>query len=135
MQEKLEKIYSQLKIARELALGYPGNKEHAFPIDLSVLGTLENTFANTHMISIGVPYSHKPCTANSIKELEQNMIATVFTHLGSTQENSFGYVTGGGTEANFAAIWWHREFLINKFKQQPILISSTKSHNSLDRIK
>ena len=55
-------------------------------------------------------------------------------HFNLSTDNSFGYVTNGGTEANFAAIWWHREFLNKEFDLMPIIITSNKTHYSVDKI-
>lgn len=118
----------------EYSLGYPVNREHAFKIDLKLLGLIENSLSTTYLNNIASPYYHGGYTTDNVKDLEVELMNKLAVHFNLPVENSFGYVTYGGTEANFVSIWWHRNFLLKHTKKQPVLLTSSKSHYSLKKI-
>lgn len=131
---KLKEVYQKATITYDLALGYPVNRKHTFKINLRQLGLIKNSFASCFLNNIGSPYSHGKYISDNVKEIEIELINLLASHLNLPIDNSFGYVTNGGTEANFTSIWWHREFLYKKFNCMPVIITSSKSHYSVNKI-
>ena len=131
---KLKELYQKATIAYKLALGYPVNRNHTFKINLRQLGLVKNSFATCFLNNIGSPYSQGKYISDNVKEIEVELINLLANHLNLPIDNSFGYVTNGGTEANFTSIWWHREFLYKEFNCMPIIITSSKSHYSVNKI-
>ncbi len=115
-----------------LALGYPVNREHAFKIDLSLLGILDNSMSTTYLNNIASPYYHGEYTTDNIKNIEVMLMKKLGKHF--NLPNEFGYVTSGGTEANFACLWWHRNYFLKHFVVKPVLVCSSRSHYSLKKI-
>lgn len=115
-----------------LALGYPVNRKHAFEIDLSLLGIQDNSMSTTYLNNIASPYYHGAYTTDNIKDIEVALMKILGKHF--NLPNEFGYVTSGGTEANFACLWWHRNYLLKRFAVKPALLCSSRSHYSLKKI-
>lgn len=134
MNDLLKKVFEQVEYPKNLALGYPVNRKHAFNINIEDMGIMPNSLSSTFINNVGSPFSPKTYSIDDIRELEQYVINLIFAHLGGEISSSFGYVTTGGTEGNFASVWWHREYLIKTFNYNPVLIASDKSHYSLDKI-
>lgn len=129
-------IFEQLRInatkPNELALGYPVNRQHAFSIDLDIIGLRENSLATTYLNNIASPYYHGSYTTDNVKEIEVRIMHMLAKHFNLQDE--FGYITYGGTEANFASIWWHRNYLFKKCGNMPTIITSQNSHYSIKKI-
>ncbi len=134
LNDKLSQLYEKATKTFDLAIGYPVNRNHTFDVDLEYLGFKKDTFATCFLNNIGSPYTHGKYLSDNIKDLEVELIELFANHLGLDKNDSFGYVNSGGTEGNFAAIWWHREYFKKKFNQVPILISSNRSHYSVRKI-
>jgi glutamate/tyrosine decarboxylase-like PLP-dependent enzyme len=126
--DKFKSYLERAVDANKYALGYPVNREHAFKIDLSLLGILDNSLATTYLNNIASPYSHGKYTSDNLKELEVELIKNLANHFNLSEDESFGYVTYGGTEANFASLWWHRNFLEKQTGVRPIVMTSSRSH-------
>ena len=130
--DSLDNIKENIQNANQYALGYPVNREHAFKIDYNKLGVVEHSFSATYLNNIASPYYHGAYTIDNIKQIEVKLIEKLAVHFNLI--NPFGYVTYGGTEANFVALWWHRQYLFKKFNAKPILVCSSNSHYSLKKI-
>lgn len=117
-----------------MALGYPVNREHAFKVDLELLGIKANSMTTTYLNNIASPYYHGGYTTDNIKDLEVKLIELLGKHFNIGAEEIFGYTTYGGTEANFVSLWWHRNYLFKHCGVKPLLICSAGSHYSLRKI-
>ena len=129
---------NELQIAIEqsnsIGLGYPVNRTHAFNIDMNLLGIHEHRLASTFLNNVGSPYHKSGYTRDRSREIEVVLMNLLAAHFKLPVDNSFGYVTSGGTEANFVSTWWHRNYLKEQFKQMPVLLTSSRSHYSFKKI-
>lgn len=130
----LELKRNQVNEANKLALGYPVNREHSFKIDLNLLGLKPNSMSTTYLNNIASPYYHGTYTVDNIKNIEVQLFKLLGKHLQIADGQEFGYVTSGGTEANFASLWWHRNYLMQIHNVKPVLLCSARSHYSLKKI-
>ena len=130
----IDQVLSKNQEFNLLSLGYPVNRKHAFDIDLDLLGIKAESISNTYLNNIASPYSNPIYVVDNLKDVEVKLISLLGNHLGIKNEEEFGYVTYGGTEANFVSIWWHRNYLTKKYKTKPVLICSARSHYSLKKL-
>ena len=49
-----------------------------------------------------------------VKKHEREIIGILANYYGLEKDDARGYVTTGGTEGNFAGLWWSRRYLINR---------------------
>jgi histidine decarboxylase len=98
------------------------------------LGLYEHSLASTFLNNVGSPYHKSNYTRDRSREIEVALMNLLAGHFKLPVENSFGYVTSGGTEANFVSIWWHRNYLKEKCGQMPVLLTSSRSHYSFKKI-
>lgn len=118
----------------EYSLGYPVNRTHAFKVDFKLMGVKKKSLATTYLNNIASPFYHGSYTSDNVKELEVEIIKMLEIHYNVPENDLFGYITYGGTEANFVSIWWHRKYLFKHTNIQPILVMSSNSHYSLKKI-
>jgi histidine decarboxylase len=128
------KIHENTQEKNKISLGYPGNRKHIFDIDKNLLGIKENSIIDTFFNNIGTPHDAPDGLTHTTKHIELVLLKILADHYKIDKKHLFGYVTSGGTEANFTSIWWHRDFLKNKYNETPTLISSKSSHYSIDKI-
>lgn len=131
--KKLLNNLHQIKSDYKFALGYPVNRQHSFNINNKLLGFTKGSVINTFLNHIGTPEVSGKFITDNMKQIEVKLVKTVAKHL-NIKDNVFGFVTNGGTEANYTALWWHREYLKAKTNYTPCLICSDKSHYSVRKI-
>lgn len=132
--ELFESLKAKAQQSNSRAIGYPVNRQHAFKIDKELLGFTKNSLATTYLNNIASPYEYGTYVSGHIKELEIELMAKLAEYLKLSKDDHFGYTTYGGTEANTAAIWWHKKFLAKKYNSRVSLLCSKYSHYSLRKI-
>ena len=126
------------KILRGMAtkMGYPesmlsslhGNpKHHQFKynenspsklIDNRPLGIMGDTLAELLIINVGNPWTESKSFTLEAKDIERKVIRMLGHFFGLSKQQARGYVTSGGTEANFAGLWWCQLWLREKSKKK-----------------
>lgn len=130
LEHRLRDFQQQTELMIENTLGYPSNRQYAFNINPELFGFKNGTLATTHLNNIASPFSTINITNSKEFEIELINKLSIFFNF----NDAFGYVTGGGTEGNFAAIWWHRNYLRKTYNVNPVLVCSDASHYSLFKI-
>lgn len=113
-----------LKYVHELAsnkLGYPVSLlTFIGMIDNTILGILPNSLANVLLNNVGDPFKDSETSLLEVKKHERRIINILERYYGLPSGGAKGYVTTGGTEGNFAAVWWSKRYLINEALNQLI---------------
>ena len=108
---------SLLRYVDELAshkLGYPVSLlTYLGVVDNRVLGIMPGTLANVLLNNVGDPFKDSETSLLEVKKHEREIIHILEKYYGMQQDELKGYVTTGGTEGNFASLWWSKRFLIN----------------------
>lgn len=95
-------------------LGYPVSLlTYLGIINNKVLGIRPNSLANVLLNNVGDPFKDSETSLMEVKVHEREVIAILERYYGLHPNEARGYVTTGGTEGNFAALWWSKRFLIN----------------------
>lgn len=95
-------------------LGYPVSLlTYLGVIDNSALGILPGTLANVLLNNVGDPFKDSETSLMEVKHHEREVIAILERYYGMAKGEARGYVTSGGTEGNFAGLWWSKRYLIN----------------------
>lgn len=114
---KAEGFNQLLKYVNELAshkLGYPVSLlTYLGMIDNKILGILPHSLANVLLNNVGDPFKDSETSLLEVKKHEREIIHILEKYYGLAKGEVRGYVTTGGTEGNFAGIWWSKRFLIN----------------------
>jgi histidine decarboxylase len=98
----LDAEYARLREACGRFLGYPVNLDH----DYSPLAR----FLEFSLNNVGDPFQHSPIELNSL-DFEREVIECFEWLAGCEPGDSWGYVTGGGTEGNMYGLYLARELL------------------------
>ena len=80
-------------------------------INNKVLGIAPNSLAELLILNVGNPWKESESFAMEAKHLERDVIELLGGLFGLPPDQSRGYVTSGGTEANLACLWWCRQWL------------------------
>ncbi|WP_032114018.1 pyridoxal-dependent decarboxylase [Candidatus Paracaedibacter symbiosus] len=91
----------------------PGLERHKI-INNSVLGILPGSLAEMFLVNVGDPRYESNSHPIETKKIERDVIEIMTAYLGLSPGKGAGYVTAGGTEANFAGLWWSRRYLLHK---------------------
>lgn len=95
-------------------LGYPVSLlTYLGIIDNKVLGINPGTLANVLLNNVGDPFIDSQTSLMEVKRHERKLIRILEKYYGLSKNEARGYVTTGGTEGNFASLWWSKRFLIN----------------------
>ena len=95
-------------------LGYPVSLlTYLGVVDNRVLGIASGSLANVLLNNVGDPFKDSETSLMEVKKHERQLIAILERYYGLPADGSRGYVTTGGTEGNFAGLWWSKRFLIN----------------------
>ncbi len=113
-------------------LGYPvaGAIDHS---DYD-LGIVPKSILDVYLNNIGNPYDMPSSFHHHAKTFEQEVIGLCAHYLG-LDPSTRGYITSGGTEGNFAGLWWAREYGLNygTTKIMPKVWISTAAHYSISK--
>lgn len=115
---------SLLRYVDELAshkLGYPVSLlTYLGIIDNRALGIKPGTLANVLLNNVGDPFKDSETSLLEVKKHEREIIRILENYYGMKRDELKGYVTTGGTEGNFASLWWSKRFLINSLLDELI---------------
>ncbi len=133
-------FYELLKYIDNLAqhkLGYPVSLlTYLGVVDNRVLGIQPNSLANILLNNVGDPFKDSETSLMEVKRHERLLIMILERYFGLAKDSARGYVTTGGTEGNFASIWWSKRYLINSaldalIKQDDIIKQQLKEEQDL----
>lgn len=95
-------------------LGYPVSLlTYLGIIDNEILGIKPGSLANVLLNNVGDPFKDSETSLMEVKKHERELIMILENYYGLNKNEARGYVTTGGTEGNFAGLWWSKRFLIN----------------------
>lgn len=118
-------------------LGYPVSLlTYLGVINNKLLGIEPGSLANVLINNVGDPFKDSETSLMEVKRHEREIISILEKYYGLAKNEARGYVTSGGTEGNFAALWWSKRFLINSALKQLIetddkIKLQTKAENDL----
>jgi histidine decarboxylase len=96
-------------------LGYPVSLLTYFGvINNKVLGIKPQSLADVLLNNVGDPFKDSETSLLEVKKHEREILTIIENYFGIEKEGAKGYMTSGGTEGNFAALWWSRRYLINR---------------------
>lgn len=96
-------------------LGYPVSLlTYLGIVNNKVLGINPGTLANVLLNNVGDPYKDSETSLLEVKRHEREILAILGRFYGLPIDDVRGYVTTGGTEGNFAGLWWSKRYLINQ---------------------
>ncbi len=96
-------------------MGYPVSLlTHLGVISNKVFGINKGSLANILLNNVGDPFKDSETSLMEVKKHERMLIRILEKFYGLEKDDARGYVTTGGTEGNFAGIWWSKRYLINK---------------------
>jgi histidine decarboxylase len=114
---QLDDYSALLRYVTELAhhkLGYPVSLLTFLGIvDNKELGIRAGSLANVLLNNVGDPFKDSETSRMEVKKHERKLLAMLERFYGLKERSVRGYVTTGGTEGNFAGLWWSKRYLIN----------------------
>jgi histidine decarboxylase len=115
--DQLDDYDALLRYVTELAqhkLGYPVSLlTFLGVVDNQELGIKTGSLANVLLNNVGDPFKDSETSRMEVKKHERKLIAMLERFYGLEKGAIRGYVTTGGTEGNFAGLWWSKRYLIN----------------------
>lgn len=107
-------------------LGYPVSLlTYIGILNNEVLGIKPDSLANVLLNNVGDPFKDSETSLMEVKKHERMLIAILEKFYGMAENEARGYVTTGGTEGNFAALWWSKRFIINSTVPALIKVDDT----------
>lgn len=95
-------------------LGYPVSLlTYLGIVNNKILGIKPGTLANVLLNNVGDPFKDSETSLLEVKRHEREIISILEKFYGLPLHEARGYVTTGGTEGNFASMWWSKRYLIN----------------------
>jgi len=95
-------------------LGYPVSLlTYIGAVSNQSLGIQQGTLANILLNNVGDPFIDSQTSLMEVKKHERLLIKILEKFYGLQENSARGYVTTGGTEGNFAAMWWAKRYMIN----------------------
>src|SRR4029079_3550630 len=95
-------------------MGYPVSLlSYLGVINNKVLGILPGSLANILLNNVGDPFKDSETSLLEVKKHEREVLRILEHFYGLAEGEARGYVTTGGTEGNFAGLWWAKRYLIN----------------------
>lgn len=82
-------------------------------VDNRSLGIKAGSLANVLLNNVGDPFKDSETSLLEVKKHEREIILILEKFYGMPLNDARGYVTTGGTEGNFASLWWTKRYLIN----------------------
>lgn len=83
-------------------------------VDNTKLGIKRDSLANILLNNVGDPFKDSETSLMEVKKHEREIITILERYFGLPKNEARGYVTTGGTEGNFAGLWWSKRYLINE---------------------
>jgi histidine decarboxylase len=95
-------------------LGYPVSLlTYLGVVDNRSLGIKPGSLANVLLNNVGDPFKDSETSLLEVKKHEREIISILEKFYGLPLNDARGYVTTGGTEGNFASLWWSKRYIIN----------------------
>jgi len=95
-------------------LGYPVSLlTYLGIVDNRILGISPGSLANVLLNNVGDPFKDSETSLMEVKRHERKLIEILEKYYGMPKDGARGYVTTGGTEGNFASLWWSKRYMIN----------------------
>lgn len=95
-------------------LGYPVSLlTYLGVVNNEILGIKPDSLANILLNNVGDPFKDSETSLMEVKKHEREVIGILEKFYGIEKGEARGYVTTGGTEGNFASLWWSKRYLIN----------------------
>lgn len=108
----LERYVNQLAKNK---LGYPVSLlTYLGVVNNNMLGIQQGTIANVLLNNVGDPFKDSETSLLEVKRHERAVLSILEKYYGVEKGGTRGYVTTGGTEGNFASLWWSKRYVINK---------------------
>lgn len=82
-------------------------------INNTVLGIRQGSLANILLNNVGDPFKDSETSLLEVKKHEREILQMLEHFYGLKENEVRGYVTTGGTEGNFAGLWWSKRYLVN----------------------
>lgn len=102
-------------------MGYPVSLlSYLGVINNEILGIKPDSLANVLLNNVGDPFKDSETSLMEVKKHERELIFMLERFYGMPKNTTRGYVTTGGTEGNFAGLWWSKRYLINLLLPQLI---------------
>ncbi len=121
---KLDDYSGLLKYITHLAdhkLGYPVSLlTYVGIVNNKALGIKSGSLANVLLNNVGDPFKDSETSRMEVKRHERKILAILEKFFGLPEKSIRGYVTTGGTEGNFAGLWWTKRYMINSVLPQLI---------------
>lgn len=96
-------------------LGYPVSLlTYVGTVNNEVLGIKPGSLANVLLNNVGDPFKDSETSLMEVKKHERRLLGILERFYGLPLGQVRGYVTTGGTEGNFASLWWSKRYLINR---------------------
>lgn len=96
--------------------------------------SIEGGFDELYMNNVGDPY-HPADNWKNTHEFEREILAMMGGYYGLEKETEHGFMTTGGTEGNFAGLWYARDNLMNKTSAKSIILyCSELTHYSVKKV-
>ncbi len=112
--QELERLLRYIHRLANHKLGYPVSLlTYLGIVDNQILGIHPNTLANVLLNNVGDPFVDSETSLMEVKKHERMLIYILEKYFGLNKGEARGYVTTGGTEGNFASLWWSKRYLIN----------------------
>jgi len=116
---QIDDFKSLLQYVNDLAnhkLGYPVSLlTYLGIVNNQELGIKLGSLANVLLNNVGDPFKDSETSLLEVKKHEREIIAILEKYYGLPLNDARGYVTTGGTEGNFASLWWSKRYIINQF--------------------
>lgn len=114
---RVDDFNSLLRYVDSLAshkMGYPVSLlTYLGVVDNEKLGIMRGTLANVLLNNVGDPFKDSETSLLEVKRHERAVIGMLEKYYGMEKGGLRGYVTTGGTEGNFASLWWSKRYIIN----------------------
>lgn len=107
-------LWRRIKRLARHKMGYPVSLlSHLGIIKNTVLGIKPGSLANILLNNVGDPFKDSETSLMEVKKHERMLIRILARYYGLATDDARGYVTTGGTEGNFAGIWWSKRYLVS----------------------
>lgn len=113
-QKEFETLLRYMLHLAKYKMGYPVSLlTHLGVVNNKILGIAPGTLANILLNNVGDPFIDSQTSRMEVKRHERKLIRILEKYYGLSRDEARGYVTTGGTEGNFASLWWSKRYLIN----------------------
>ncbi len=111
---EFERLLRYIQRLAKHKLGYPVSLlTYLGVVDNKILGINPDTLANVLLNNVGDPFVDSQTSLMEVKKHERKLIRILEKYFGLKKNEARGYVTTGGTEGNFASLWWSKRYLID----------------------